>query len=684
MPTLPDFTAFGQERGPAPAGSVVGLNSSMGAQIGAAGNDLSVSGQHLERAAAILTTSNLEQDRRVAEAAVNKLQAARLALQADPTDGFGNVHGEGAVGTKFVDDYRKRFDDAASAIEQNLQGPEQKNVFKQRSQVVALQYQASLLAHQAKETDAFNNQTENAQIDLARRQIFQAPQDPGALAAGLAQIDWAIDQKARRLGFGSEVAADTKAKYRQAVFDDAASLMIERDPRSALAMLNKRVGYRGQEPGDSGSEIINGLDTQKLVALRHRAQATVDQMDNKSQAEADARLREAEKTVKDLQSFTMQGLMVDPGYEREVRAAVAGTPFEKAASEFINLSYAGASFGSQTLPAQEARLKQWDAQAAAAGTNPEMAKLVASARQITQTQRAAYAENPWAAATRFGRAPDAGQATIGSPDQAVKVVAQRLALQPVVESYAGGAVSPLQPDEARDFATVVQSLPPNQRAETLGQIGAMLTAPRIQALADQLDKGSKPLALSLKLGAEGTTAGRMVSELVLRGAQALSDKTVKLDDQALAGWRADIAAKVRGTLGDPKAEQDVIDSAFYVRAAQELEGIAAPGFTRGIGSGAEDAIALVAGAPIERAGVKTLLPRGMTADQFNTKTQAAMAPLAGQRLFVRGQPVPAESVALRLGGYGMRYNRGGYTPIVNNAPVTMDSSGSVPLVLRVQ
>ena len=294
MPTLPDFTAFGQERGPAPAGSVVGLNSSMGAQIGAAGNDLSVSGQHLERAAAILTTSNLEQDRRVAEAAVNKLQAARLALQADPTDGFGNVHGEGAVGTKFVDDYRKRFDDAASAIEQNLQGPEQKNVFRQRSQVVALQYQASLLAHQAKETDAFNNQTENAQIDLARRQIFQAPQDPGALAAGLAQIDWAIDQKARRLGFGSEVAADTKAKYRQAVFEDAASLMIERDPRSALAMLNKRVGYRGQEPGDSGSEIINGLDTQKLVALRHRAQATVDQMDNKSQAQADARLREAE------------------------------------------------------------------------------------------------------------------------------------------------------------------------------------------------------------------------------------------------------------------------------------------------------------------------------------------------------------------------------------------------------
>ena len=92
----------------------------------------------------------------------------------------------------------------------------------------------------------------------------------------------------------------------------------------------------------------------------------------------------------------------------------------------------------------------------------------------------------------------------------------------------------------------------------------------------------------------------------------------------------------------------------------------------------------VAGAPIERAGVKTLLPRGMTADQFDTKTQAAMAPLAGQRLFVRGQPVPAESVALRLGGYGMRYNRGGYTPIVNNAPVTMDSSGSVPLVLRVQ
>jgi hypothetical protein len=86
----------------------------------------------------------------------------------------------------------------------------------------------------------------------------------------------------------------------------------------------------------------------------------------------------------------------------------------------------------------------------------------------------------------------------------------------------------------------------------LAQTGAMLTAPRAIALADQLDKHDKPLALALKMGLDRTTAGRAASALVLRGAQALADKTVKKDDSALAGWKAEIAALVRGSIGDDR------------------------------------------------------------------------------------------------------------------------------------
>jgi hypothetical protein len=196
----------------------------------------------------------------------------------------------------------------------------------------------------------------------------------------------------------------------------------------------------------------------------------------------------------------------------------------------------------------------------------------------------------------------------------------------MVETYAGArGVSPLQPQEAKQFADGLAKLDPSAKSETLSQVGAQLSAPRIAALADQLDKHDKPLALALKMGADKTTSGRAASFYVLRGAQGLADKTVKKDDTALAGWKAEIAGLVRGTLGDDRAESDVIDAAYFIRAAQEQEGIAPVGFTRGVGSGASDAIAMVIGKPFERAGVKTFLPRGMDERTFNEKLSAYTA-----------------------------------------------------------
>jgi hypothetical protein len=70
----------------------------------------------------------------------------------------------------------------------------------------------------------------------------------------------------------------------------------------------------------------------------------------------------------------------------------------------------------------------------------------------------------------------------------------------------------------------------------------------------------------------------------------------------------------------------VIDSAYYVRVAMDHEGSSAPGFN--LTASNENAVKLVVGQPLERAGVKTILPRGMDENTFTEKVRASR-PMAG-------------------------------------------------------
>ena len=267
------------------------------------------------------------------------------------------------------------------------------------------------------------------------------------------------------------------------------------------------------------------------------------------------------------------------------------------------------------------------------------------------------------------------------------LIDQRAGFIDDVETAASEPVSPLQPAEAKQYADKLKALPPEARAEALAATGSRLSLPRINALAAQLDKSDKPLALSLKLGADRTTAGRATSELVLRGAQALADKTVKRDDAVLTGWKAEIAGMVRGTLGDDAAESDVIDSAYYVRAAMDSDGTAAPGFN--LDASNRSAVRLVIGEPLERNGVKTLLPRGMDEGAFDKALEAytpdKLRTMVPDTLYVRGKPVTLDRFSTSLTNYGMRRDgKGNYLPVSGGAFVTTDKEGRNPIRLPIR
>jgi hypothetical protein len=305
MPRLPDYTQLGQPPSARPAG---GVASYQPADPTTFSRGMTADAGDLEQASAILAETNQRQDAMVAQDAVNRLKARSLELELGD-NGFKRASGGAAVGQQFVDTYSKKYSDESEAIKQSLQNDNQRRVFQQHEPIAQLQYRSALLQHQASETEKFNNQTENDTIDLARRQIFTTSEDPQALSAGLAQINWAIDKKAQRLGWSAPVAEETKRKFTEKVMEDVASMQVERDPVNALAAINKRMGM-GQEQGASGVTAIDAIDVTKLVELRHRAASYVAQAENKLKADAEKRLKEAETATKELQTFALSGQMV--------------------------------------------------------------------------------------------------------------------------------------------------------------------------------------------------------------------------------------------------------------------------------------------------------------------------------------------------------------------------------------
>lgn len=501
-----------------------------------------------------------------------------------------------------------------------------------------------------------------------------AARDPEQAKTALAEADATLQASAHK-----EWALDQRVKTRAVVSLSASQGMVERDPVGSLKLLDAYFN----DPKGSGNVFVDSLDASHAVTLRNRAQADVQRMLVQQRGATDKQMALAKSTIDDLQKFTLTGEMVSPEYEARIRIGTEGTPYEASAQAMVAQSMKGAAFGSQPLAAQDEALRAWDAQKLTAGTSPEEQKLVAQAREIRASQGKAYAENPYAAGARFARLPSIPDAPLGSAAEVPGYVAKVLPLMPGFERAASAPISPLQPAQAQAFAEQLATLPPGPRAEVLGQTGEQLTAPRIQALAEQIDKRDRPLALALKLGAGRTTLDRAAAETMLRGADALRDKTVKRDDTTLTGWRSEIATLVRGTLGDAVAEQDAIDAAYYARA-----GMDEPGYP---GRAANDsAVKLVLGAPLERAGVKTILPRGMDEDTFTSKLreftpEALRTMLPSDRVYVRGQPRTLDQLSTSLPGMGMRRNpMGGYTPVSGGAFVTVDEAGTQPLNLPVK
>lgn len=421
---------------------------------------------------------------------------------------------------------------------------------------------------QAEQHRAYNVSQYQQGNDTAARAIAMDPSLYGSTrAAQLALIDTA------------QLDPQTKTKLVEN-FKDVASTaagmrMVSADPAAALGAMTQKP----DQPLPAGYEWVGDLPPHKLVALQGHARTLVAQQQNA--AERDALQRENAAVDLHNQALTLvnEGKQLSPEFTNQLLTGTQGTAVAGAVRELIGMASQRAGFASASLSQQAATLQQYQTEAATRGTDPDQAAGVKQLEQIHTASVAAYKADPWNAALDRGVLQGVPQVDTSSVPGLVASLAGRAQAAGAVEAAAGRRVSLMTPAEAQTVLTAVDALPIDTKAQALNQIGqAYGNAGRIADLAAQWKEKNPAMALALKAGAADaggkpllTTSGAPLNTFILTGAQALKDKTVKIDDVAGTGMRATIANAIGDSL-PPEQADDAKEAAYFIAAGSAARG----------------------------------------------------------------------------------------------------------------
>jgi hypothetical protein len=671
MPVMPTYQQRTEATGTLSANADPGA---FGAATAQAGQRLGAAIESVGKTNALLLREQQERDARawsgktVSQATLQWMDTLAKRKQDAPA-GAPNFAGT------LVDD----FDKYANETIDNAPTPLAKQYLQQHMNALRTSLGDSAITFEAK---ARVENRDQQGIESINNWAKVVQQQPGLYGVAMNSLRETLPQGAIE---GDKLSTHAKATLSAA----AASQVLDADPYKMQDYTSKALGDKGFQ-GKVGVPWIDDATPEQIKTWNNQATTKIRMLEAEQARAIDAREKIAQDTFNAATDLSFKGQYMSPSYTAQLLEQTKGTRFEQAAREIVDSQKTTAGFASAPATTRTQVLNDWRARGSTpgVGTTPEDAKQLEKVATIDAEIQKAAKDNPWQAAQKYAVTTDASVMPINSAQDAIGVIAKRSQTQTTIETWVGRPVSPLQPIEAAALSQQLEKLPPPARAQALGTLGSMLTLPRLVALADQLDQHDKAQALAMKLGGDSTTAGRPIGELVLRGAQAIKDKTIKKDDTAIAGWRADIANMVRGTLGDDRAENDAIDAAYYIRAAMENDGTPAPGFS--LKASTENAVRFAIGQPMERNGVKTLLPRGMSQGDFDKKLEAftpdALRKIApGGTVYVRGQATPIDRVSSSLGRMGMRRDgNGNFIPVSGNAMVTLDPEGRTPLRLLMQ
>lgn len=494
---------------------------------------------------------------------------------------------------------------------------------------------------------------------------------PGAIR----QWNAAVDTMGPAAGWDPEKIAKTKQTFTERATYNFADATLEGAAQTGNADLVRAAREKVQGPDGEP------LDPARRTALITKAWGYENGIKAANVRDAEKAAREQaarENAATDIYNkafdLASAGRYLSTDFISELSTTAAGTKMAGPVLELVKSQAQVAGFASLSLPQQQAELERQRAAGSTpgVGVSPIEQSVLNQYTKIHDASVKAYDENPWTAAQERGVVARAPEVQLNDVQGAQAVLAERMKQIGAVEVAAGRKVSPLQPQEAEQIGRLVQALPPDQQSAALASFGKMIgDGDRLAALAQQIDAKDKVLGTAMMVGDLQTTQGRYVSELVLKGARAIKDKAILMDDHKETGWRGAIAKEVGDAFPNQEVRDRVIDAAYYVQAGFAAEGG---------GTDTSRAIRLVAGRIVDRNGSKIPLPRGMEEGDFEKRLSSIMpTDLAAQapegKVFVGKNAVPVEQFVKSLPDAALVHAGGGRYNIRAGMGLVTNSQG---------
>lgn len=492
-------------------------------------------------------------------------------------------------------------------------------------------------------------------LTLGEEYQRKATKDRGGAVAEFSQL---MDAMGPAAGMGPDDIALRKQKFREDTAYTEAFTLVRGSSRDLGAVRKAREALSGDGFADVDPQRRAALEAQldgyETNILQRQAIA-----EQRAAARQQAAMNRAQAAFTAAQARTDAGI---PDSEEQVAIttqALAGTPFLETYRALQVKAREVGGFGAQSLADMQKEIDRVNTQIAQQGASDALIKRRDSLQKARDSAESGYKDDALRAGLQRGVIDALPPIDISSVDAATRTIGARLQAAQIVQTRAGRPVSPLTNDEAETLAGALSALPVQQRATAMGTLGRSIGPQAAAGLAAQMDKNDKALALALQFGTSATTEGRTTAEIILKGQQAIKDRTVKVETMAVDGWRSSIAKEIDGAYSNQKQADDVKEAAFLIMAGLESERS---------GRSYKEAVWLAArGRIVEHNGKRIPLPAGVTQDDLDTKLRsltpqnfAAQAP--GGEVRVGGQAVPLETFVQALpesqlvhAGYG-RYN----------------------------
>lgn len=509
----------------------------------------------------------------LSEAQASWMERFATAQQSAPADAAG-----------FTETLLKDFDAFAEERGKQIEDGEGRRMLDDGLRRLRLGLHADAFNFEIKQRNAALVSSFSEGLDADRRSVTA---NPAAFQETLA----------RRLATAEtiNVPANVRAKLaedaKRTLAADAANALVDQNPAGFLERAGMRSakgakGKTGDRAEDAAARVasdplLSSLDPQDMRRVLDRASMLVTQQEAAAAAEAERRARLAEieanrraraadQAWNILSSRTMAGVATDPVGDRALLKAIEGTPY---AAEYRRLAAEipkRQAFGMLPPAQMQAQIDALIAQRNERGTSKALEDQLAMLREIKGAADKAYADSPLRASQMYGLQNVAPIDTSSLP-ALVQTIGVRAPQATLAGQQVGRGASPLLPEEVPAVARAFATLNPDQKGQFIAQLAQRVPGDQLQAMAKQLDGHDRPLALAMAAGAGMTTQGRTTAELVLRGAQAVKDKAIKIEGGAEFGLKAQIAAAV-GDAIPGATRKDVIDAAVLISVAKQAEG----------------------------------------------------------------------------------------------------------------